>query len=402
MARLFSKRLVFRFGWTVAVLLFFFLASSPQAQARSAAPKAISLYDIQFDSRPEEMEIRINTNGRIPDYRVMQMFNPYRLVIDIPGLDNTSGKKKIFLNHPLVREVRIGQHPDRVRVVLDFPGEKIPSYQIIKKERGLVLTLKKDKTDETPVQKEPVPKPAAPVPAEKPEAMPPMPKGERPEGKLSEQKTPPARPVPVEVPAAPPQGPVPIQVAKPEAPKVSEPKAPKPESMSPSPLLRRKPGSTFGKAGMPAKPPEAVPAEKPEAKAPEPKAVQPAMAVPSPKIDQRLALTGEKRGAQPGEGPPAGAKTDVARLETPDYRGAKVSLVYRDADVREVLHKIAEVSGMNIIASEAVRGTITLRLVDVPWDQALDTILQNRNLAKIRQGNILLILTQPEFEQGKK
>jgi len=307
MARLFPKRLVFRFGWTVAVLLFLFLASSPQAQARSAAPKTRSLYDIQFDSRPEEMEIRINTNGRIPDYRVMQMFNPYRLVIDIPGLDNTSGKKKISLDHPLVREVRIGQHPDRVRVVLEFPGGKIPSYQIIKKERGLVLILKKGKTDETPVQKEPVPKPAAPVPA-----------------------------------------------------------------------------------------------EKPEAKAPEPKVVQPAMAVPSPKIDQRLALTGEKRGAQPGEGPPAGAKTDVARLETPDYRGAKVSLDYRDADVREVLHKIAELSGMNIIASEAVRGTITLRLVDVPWDQALDIILQNRNLAKIWQGNILLILTQPEFEQGKK
>ena len=77
MARLFPKRLVFRFGWTVAVLLFFFLASSSQAQTRSAAPKARSLDDIQFDSRPEEMEIRINTNGRIPDYRVMQMLNPY-------------------------------------------------------------------------------------------------------------------------------------------------------------------------------------------------------------------------------------------------------------------------------------------------------------------------------------
>jgi len=307
MARLFPKRLVFRFGWTVAVLLFFFLASSSQAQTRSAAPKARSLDDIQFDSRPEEMEIRINTNGRIPDYRVMQMLNPYRLVIDIPGLDNTSGKKKISLDHPLVREVRIGQHPDRVRVVLEFPGGKIPSHQILKKERGLVLILKKDKTDETPVQEEPVPKPAAPLPA-----------------------------------------------------------------------------------------------EKPEAKAPEPKAVQPAMAVSSPKIDQRLALTGEKRGAEPGADPPAGEKTAVARLETPDYRGAKVSLDYRDADVREVLHKIAEVSGTNIIASEAVRGTITLRLVDIPWDQALDIILQNRNLAKIRQGNILLILTQPEFEQGKK
>ena len=57
------------------------------------------------------------------------------------------------------------------------------------------------------------------------------------------------------------------------------------------------------------------------------------------------------------------------------YMGRKLSLDFKDADVKNILRLIAEVSNLNIIAGEDVTGKITMRLVDVPWDQALDVIL---------------------------
>lgn len=73
------------------------------------------------------------------------------------------------------------------------------------------------------------------------------------------------------------------------------------------------------------------------------------------------------------------------------YTGRKVSLDFKDADIRNILRLIAEVSNLNIIASEDVTGKITMRLVDVPWDQALDVVLQARALGMARVGNVIRV-----------
>ena len=77
----------------------------------------------------------------------------------------------------------------------------------------------------------------------------------------------------------------------------------------------------------------------------------------------------------------------------------KISLVFDSADVRSILQLIGDVSGMNILASDDVKGSVTLRLIDVPWDQALDLILETTNLGKIRQGNVLRIMPNDKIRE---
>jgi len=73
------------------------------------------------------------------------------------------------------------------------------------------------------------------------------------------------------------------------------------------------------------------------------------------------------------------------------YTGRKVSLDFKDADIKNILRLIAEVSDLNIIAGDDVTGKITMRLVDVPWDQALDVVLQARGLGMSRVGNVIRV-----------
>ncbi len=74
------------------------------------------------------------------------------------------------------------------------------------------------------------------------------------------------------------------------------------------------------------------------------------------------------------------------------YSGQRISLVFDNAEIRNILQLIAEVSDLNILAGEGVDGTITLRLIDVPWDQALDLILDTKDLGMLREGNVAKIL----------
>ena len=73
------------------------------------------------------------------------------------------------------------------------------------------------------------------------------------------------------------------------------------------------------------------------------------------------------------------------------YTGRKLSLDFKDADIKNILRLIAEVSNLNIIAGDEVTGKITMRLVDVPWDQALEIILQSKSLGMSRIGNVVRI-----------
>ena len=85
-------------------------------------------------------------------------------------------------------------------------------------------------------------------------------------------------------------------------------------------------------------------------------------------------------------------KDDLGVGET-RYMGRRISLDFQQADISNVLRLIAEVSGFNIVIGEAVKSKVTMKLVSVPWDQALDMILKMNGLGKIKQGNILWIDT---------
>lgn len=81
------------------------------------------------------------------------------------------------------------------------------------------------------------------------------------------------------------------------------------------------------------------------------------------------------------------------------YTGRRISLVFDNADVRNLLQLIAEVSNLNIIAGEEVKGNISIRLIDVPWDQALDVILDIRQLGMLRDGNVVRILPKAKIRE---
>jgi len=79
------------------------------------------------------------------------------------------------------------------------------------------------------------------------------------------------------------------------------------------------------------------------------------------------------------------------RSDIPLYKGEKLSLNFQDIEVRSVLQLIADFTELNLVASDAVQGSITLRLQNVPWDQALDLVLRTKGLDKRLVGNVLMV-----------
>ena len=103
--------------------------------------------------------------------------------------------------------------------------------------------------------------------------------------------------------------------------------------------------------------------------------------------------------------PDQGGTTASAAAESRAYSGRPVTFNFQDVPVRTVLQLIAEESNLNIVASDTVQGNVTLRLVNVPWDQALDIVLQSKGLDKRRSGNVVWVAPQAEiarFEQDKE
>jgi type IV pilus assembly protein PilQ len=126
------------------------------------------------------------------------------------------------------------------------------------------------------------------------------------------------------------------------------------------------------------------------------------------------------RTAQAGNravGAPAGAKSSGNAAPTSgtisqapagvvrSYSGRPVTFNFQDVPVRTVLQLVAEESNLNIVAADTVQGNVTLRLVNVPWDQALDIVLQAKGLDKRRSGNVVWVAPQAEvakYEQDRE
>jgi len=95
----------------------------------------------------------------------------------------------------------------------------------------------------------------------------------------------------------------------------------------------------------------------------------------------------------------------AATVAARGYSGRPVTFNFQDVPVRTVLQLIAEESNLNVVASDTVQGNVTLRLVNVPWDQALDIVLRAKGLDKRRDGGVIWVAPQPElakFEQDKE
>lgn len=96
-------------------------------------------------------------------------------------------------------------------------------------------------------------------------------------------------------------------------------------------------------------------------------------------------------------------KVDPSKLtQGPGYNGEKLSLNFQNIEVRSLLQVIADFTNFNVVTSDSVTGAVTLRLKDVPWDQALDIILQAKGLGMRKSGNVLWIAPKDEIAAREK
>jgi type IV pilus assembly protein PilQ len=402
-------------------------AKPEEPKKEMAQPKAKEIVNLLYEQKKDFVLFNVVADGRVENYDSFKLDSPARLVLDIWDVGRRYPKKSVKIKSPLIKQVRMGRHADKLRVVFDSAKPELPSYHINRVDNRLVVSFGK------------VPQPSEPqilLPEKVGEGPPPrvMAKAGR-RGTVKEidfkQIDNKSRIVVVmtEEPAFESQTvsknkiavdiknafvpkrlqralntsefdsavnyiditnvkrgkvndvrilillreEVPFQTAREgkmlfidfERPKKAEAKVapPAPEKREEVIEAKKEP-KEGGKEG------EVTPtAEKLAAPAEE-------KAVPAPKVVQKAGE--EKKGWE------AGFPEKV-------YTGRKLSLDFKDADIKNILRLIAEVSNLNIIVGEDVTGKITMRLVDVPWDQALDVILQSKGLGMSRVGNVVRI-----------
>ena len=95
-------------------------------------------------------------------------------------------------------------------------------------------------------------------------------------------------------------------------------------------------------------------------------------------------------------------KATAATMDEKVYSGERLTLNFQDIDVRPVLQLLADTSGQNIVVSDTVKGRVTLRLQNVPWDQALDIVLRTKGLDMRRKNNVIIVAPQAELAAQEK
>lgn len=256
---------------------------------------AQTLTRIDIQRGADDIRVVISGDGRMA-HEVTRL-DERRLMIDIPGVASAIRKSVISVNHQMLKQVRLGYHADRVRVVLDLAGSA--AYSVEPEGANLIVTIREGASsgrdaDTNSYHDEVV-------------------------GTIKSENS---IMMPVRVDAT-------SRVA--------------PRAMA---TVRR--SST--KFHM-----------------------------------QPVQMTSEADGGEKSM-----PKEDLVVGEM-HYVGRRISLDFQQADISNVLRLIAEVSGFNMVVGEGVKSKVTMKLVSVPWDQALDMILKMNGLGKIRQGNILWI-----------
>lgn len=286
-------------------------------QTSKSIPQARVLTDVLITTRTDLATVELRADGPIPEGQGFRLDDPPRLVIDLPKFANSSGKKKLHVGHRFLKEVRIGQHEDKVRLVFTFPEQKAPPIQMVREGQKLRVIFGVSREAEIKEKK--------PLPTEPSKTVSPTEKEAQARPSLSKDQL----PIPAE-----------------------------------KPLAR----------------PSAAPAE-----------VKIETVVLPPKTEIHPPLAPARPASSPPE-PTVEAKVHRPEIRpVPLYRGEKVSLDFRDADLRQVFGLISQVSKRRIIMSDDIREQITIRLLDVPWDEALDIILEHMNLRKFEEGNIIRI-----------
>ncbi len=258
---------------------------------------AQTLTRLDVQKGTNDVRVIISGDGRLA-HEVVRL-DERRLMIDIPGVASAIHKPVISVNHQMLKQVRLGYHADKVRVVLDLAGPV--AYSVEPQGTNLTVTLR--------------------------------------EG--------------AEVDMGPDQDSYRAEMGK--------------VIKSDNAMLLPVQADATSRMGHPA-------------------------IAAGRRSSTKFHVRPVQMTSDPDNGEKSTPKEDLVVGET-RYVGRRISLDFQQADISNVLRLIAEVSGFNMVVGEGVKSKVTMKLVSVPWDQALDMILKMNGLGKIRQSNILWIDT---------
>jgi type IV pilus assembly protein PilQ len=349
--------------------------------------------------------------------------NPSRVVIDLPGVKNEVRHRTMPVKSDLVSRIRVSQFqlaPDLVtRIVLDLT-RPAPHALHADGERLAVIVGSAEAVAAAAAAM-----PAAPAPqpvatrAETPSSHTTSPSrtevaaSPAPETHVAEvKKTEPAAatPAPAKAETAAPE--TTVAAARPEPPPPA-PAPSKPASMSESGMHSQADEAIRTASTKPASPSPSSVSIKPSSKVhPAPPKASPA---PASRRDEALfeaaaAVLQQEEGARSesgaGAAPGSGAGSAQSSAFQPrtiseaqtQFTGEPISLDLKDADIKDVFRTISQLTQLNIVVDPEVRGTVTVQLEDVPWDQALDLILKQNALGYVLENNIMRIATTQKLQ----
>ena len=419
-------------------------APAPEPKKEEALPappplnKATKVVNVSFEERKDFVVFNILADGKIENFNAFKLDSPPRLVLDIWGVDTRKSSFKV--KNPLIKGVRVGHYQDKLRLVFDSSKPQLPPYQVNRIDDKLMVSLGN------------IPQPSEPQiyvqerSARESSAVPKGQTGSRPnigkpgaltgvDFKRMDDKSRiilslSSEDLQVES-SSPSKNMIAIDVKNASAPKrllkgintsgfesvvdyidLKNVKVGKGNDVQVSVKLGEETPYETTKEGKQifidikekTKKTEANTGVPPEIKKEEGVQVKKEAVENEDQVKKEAKPTPElkKEEMKPAEKPipPAPAEKRI-RVEGEKkileggpqkvYSGRKLSLDFKDADIKNILRLIAEVSNLNIIVADEVSGKITMRLVDVPWDQALDIILQSKRLDKRQTGNVVRI-----------
>ncbi len=340
---------------------------------------------VELTADPNGSFVLVKTNKE-PKYNVFKLMDPERVVIDLIDAKIDGDVPTSIMGEGFVEEIKIQALEDSLSslVRLEVILKNSANYLAELSSEGLSVRLLK--VGEI-VPEENKQEPSTSLPPLAAEVPPEQAASSEPPAVMTPPELVPPSP---EIAAAPVPLPVPAPVEPPavaEVPKVEEP------IKIEEPL----------KAEMPPKASEVAEAPKTE----EPELLP--LPVPVP-VDEKPKSKGKSKKDEPfkavGSQDIGGSLTDgtslLTELDNKVYTGRRVSLEFQDADVQDILRLISEVSKLNIIAADDVKGKLTLKLIDVPWDQALDIILATLGLDKTQHGNIIRVAPSEKLRRERE
>lgn len=334
--------------------------------AWAAAARASAIEDIHFTSLPNDVtEIQLDFNGAVPKPAGYSIDQPARIAVDLMGVTSDLDSKYHNLGTGNARSVTVVEAQDRTRVIVNLT--KLVGYQTEVRGNSLILRVGGGMPEglaSTPVSA------VNPEPADADSRVTDIDfhRGDQGEGRVVVTLSDPKAPVDVRSEG----GDIRVEVAS---------------TALPEALRRRLDVTDFA---TPVRTVDAVEEGGRTVITIHPEGDFDYLAY---QADQTLVIN--VRPVRPDDG--TGRPSDVFR-----YKGEKLSLNFQDIEVRSVLQLIADFTDLNLVASDTVSGRITLRLQNVPWDQALDIVLRTKGLDKRQIGNVLMVGPAAEIAAREK